>query len=322
MENYKKIIITRSSSLFGCALNFSVQLDGVQVGLLKNGGTVVAYTSDGPHTISFFKGKKLNSIFSIFVNSNNEEQTISVKLDGWQRVVPSSPEQLGLNSTSAGIQSGKMNPIRNTILGVTVFLVLLIILVTVFGDSVEGQSPSSIANQSQTKSTELTDEEKASQRLEEATEEFRSGDYISAIELCNSISSDYPNTEIASSINSYLAEQFSLFPHFSATDLMNEYDANIVNADELYTGAVMVVSGTISSIGKTNNGSNLTVILNSGTYFSGVQLNFKTSQTDAVAALREGDNVTAIGKCTGKSGTVLLFLEGSNVMIENCYLIG
>lgn len=320
MENYKKIIIVRNSSLYGCALSFNVELDGNPVGFLKNGGTVVAYTSEGPHTISFFKRKKLDSNFSVFVNSNSEDQTILVKLDAGQHIVPSDPEQLGLNGTSTDKQQNgkKKHPIRYTILGVAVFLILL---VAIFGGS-DKEHSFPLAEQGQTQLTELTDEEKAAQTLAEATEKFQSGDYISAIELCNSISSDYPNTEIASNISNYLDEQFSLFHHLSATDLMAEYDSNIVNADELYTGAIIVVSGTISSIGKTNNGSNLTVLLNSGTYFSGVQLNFKTSQTDAVAALSEGDNITAIGKCTGKSGTVLLVLEGNNVMIENCYLIG
>ena len=167
-----------------------------------------------------------------------------------------------------------------------------------------------------------TYEEKAESQLENATEKFQSGDYMSAITICEGIKCDYPDTIAAANLSTYLDEQFAAYPNYSAKDLMSEYEENIVNADEEYTGAVMVVSGTVSAIGKTNNDKNLTVMLESGTYFAGVQLNFKTSQAEAVAELREGDTVTVVGKCTGKSGTQLVFFEGNNVMIENCYLIG
>ena len=62
-------------------------------------------------------------------------------------------------------------------------------------------------------------------------------------------------------------------------------------------------------------------MLKSGTYFYGVQLNFKTTQTESVAALSAGDEITVVGKCTGKSGKVLLVIDGENIMIEDCYII-
>lgn len=169
---------------------------------------------------------------------------------------------------------------------------------------------------------ELTDEEKASALLYEASTEFKNGDYVSAISLCDQIISDYPNTETASGMTEWLASQYEQFPKYSASDLMSEYDANIVNADQKYTDTVMVVSGTVNSIGKINNDKTLAVMLNSNTYYRGVQLNFKTSQTDSVAALTEGDYITVIGRCTGISGTQLLIFSGDNLIIENCYIIG
>lgn len=168
---------------------------------------------------------------------------------------------------------------------------------------------------------ELTEEEKAKARLEDATTEFASGDYISAVDICNEIKEIYQDTDTAIKMDTYLQGQYSTFPEYTAKELMSEYEANVVNADKEYNDVVMVVTGTVSSIGKTNGDKNLTVILDSGTYFSGVQLNFKTSQEDSVAALREGDTVKAIGKCTGQSGTVLLVIDGKNVMIENCLII-
>ena len=170
-------------------------------------------------------------------------------------------------------------------------------------------------------SAEMTDGEKASALLYEASTEFQNGDYMSAIELCDQITSEYPNTDLAAGMPEWLANQFAQFPQYSAPDLMAEYDANIVNADEKYTDTVMVVSGTVNSIGKINNDKTLAVMLDSNAYFSGVQLNFKTSQTEAIAALSEGDHITAIGRCTGISGTNFIVFSGDNVMIENCYIL-
>lgn len=199
---------------------------------------------------------------------------------------------------------------------------LAVFIVTVSLPTDGSQSPNSSSSpKSSEAAVELTDEEKAQSRLEDATSEFADGDYMSAIDICEEIKETYPNTKTTNSMDAYLQEQYGTFPEYTAKALMSEYEANVVNADKEYNDVVMVVTGTVSSIGKTNGDRNLTVILNSGTYFSGVQLNFKTSQEDAVAALREGDTVKALGKCTGQSGTVLLVIDGKNVMIENCVII-
>lgn len=210
--------------------------------------------------------------------------------------------------------------LRFDIVRVVVVFAAFIVFSLGLPSNTDAPSPTSSPNTSETQ-PELTDEEKAASQLEKATASFQDGDYMDAIEICSSISADYPNTETVANISAYLTEQFSQFPSFSATELIAAYDDNIVNADKEYTDTVMLVSGTVSSIDKTNSGSNLAVMLKSGTYFYGVQLNFKKSQTDAVAALSEGDNITVIGKCSGKSGKVLLVFDGDNVMIENCYII-
>ena len=102
---------------------------------------------------------------------------------------------------------------------------------------------------------------------------------------------------------------------------MKEYESNIVNADNEYTGKAMFVTGVVSKIDKMSNGKTLFILLKSGEYFKCVQLNFDTSQTDAVAALREGSNIKVLGRCTGKSGKQLLVFEGENVMIEDCIVM-
>lgn len=316
MENYQ-IIISRASSLLACGLKYGVEIDGISAGFLKNGETISISTYPGNHTISFLHGRKVDKTISVYIPQGQQITAFRLRIN-----VNGKPEitRDNLGGIEDFSPSSNKTPRRKTGIAVALAIVFLFIYVVIkFGDDNSSQS-----SQSDTAAVqdELTDEEKAVQLLEEATAEFQDGDYMSAIELCGEISAEYPDTNTAAGVNDYLSQQFDQFPHFTAADLMGEYDANIVNADEKYTDTVMVVSGTVSSIGKTNHDTNLTVMLNSGTYFYGVQLNFKTSQTDAVAALSEGDHVTAIGKCTGKSGTVLLVLDGNNVMIENCYLIG
>ena len=212
----------------------------------------------------------------------------------------------------------KKHPLR--VFGsIVVALWAFFILISIFTPT--ESTPSSQTPKETSQVEELTAEEKATLQLEDATAQFADGNYMSAIEICNSIIAEYPNTDIAKNMNVYFEKQYAQFTHFSAKDLMAEYDSNIVNADANYTDTIVIVSGTVTSIGKTNGDNNLTVLLDSGSYFYCVQLNFKTSQTDSVAQLAEGDTVTAIGKCTGQSGKQFIVFDGKNVMIENCYLI-
>ena len=172
-----------------------------------------------------------------------------------------------------------------------------------------------------TQQEDLTPDEKAEQLIQIATKEFDEGDYIEAVNICNKIASEYPETESSKNMPNYLNEQYGKFNNISASRLMNEYTENIVNADKEYTGQILVIDGVVSSIDKTNNGNNLCVLLKSNTYFANVQLNFDTDQEDAVSKLSAGNSIKAIGKCTGKSGKHFIILDGNNVMIEDCYII-
>lgn len=314
------ILIEREKALYGSAIKHSVELDGLSVGTLGNGQSLSIHTAAGPHILSFIKKGKQEKSVSLMIGQEEHITNLSVRLNSKQKIEVSKSSQGALtqsNSKKAKKKSGIPKAGRIAI-GVVAAFVLLVAL---FGEKSSNQTDRSTSVGPGLATVEQTDEEKAAEQLEKASEKFQNGKYMDAINICDNILSDYPDTDVASNIDSYLDEQFSQFPHYSATDLFSAYDANVVNADEQYTNAVLVVSGTVSSIAKTNNGNNLAVMLKSGAYFNGVQLNFKTSQTDAVAALNEGDTITAIGKCTGKSGTQFLILDGNNVMIENCYLI-
>ena len=311
------IVITREKAFYGSAIKHSVELDGISIGILKNGESITAHTTAGPHMISFFRGRKQEKNISITIGEDDHITSLSARINGAQKLEVSNPS-IGGSERDAHQKAKKKSGIPSVARVIIATFAAIILIGVLFGK----ESPENIDATKEMDIVELTSEEKATAQLEKATEQFQNGKYMDAIDLCNAILSEYPDTDIAQNMSSYLDEQFSQYPHYTAKELMQEYDANIVNADEEYTDVVMVVSGTVNSISKTNNDKNLAVILESGTYFYGVQLNFKTSQTESVATLKKGDKITAVGKCSGKSGTQLVIFEGNNVMIGNCYLIG
>lgn len=298
-------------------LKTTVVIDNKTIGEMKSGHYMDCTVSEGAHEITlFFRGKPAVSE-TIIVNSHNPEEYFAYKqtMLGLKRVPANSVKwpKLGYNKKSS-------IPLAVRILVAVFAVVILVSLFFGVTDDDNSANPASVVSGTDPVA-ELTDDEKAAQLLDEASKKFADGKHTQAIKTCNDIVENYPNTEPALNMDTYLSEQYNAFPHFSATDIMKEYDDNVVNADKEYTGKVLVVSGTISSIDKTNGGRNLCVLLKSGTYFYGVQLNFNSDQEDAVAELSPGQDIEVIGKCTGKSGTILLIVDGENVMIEDCYII-
>lgn len=82
MEAYKEIIITRKNSPWGCAVAFTVLLDGKEVGILRNGETISAYAQDGPHTLSFQKGKKIDCSISILISPEDIARVVNTGISG------------------------------------------------------------------------------------------------------------------------------------------------------------------------------------------------------------------------------------------------
>lgn len=100
----------------------------------------------------------------------------------------------------------------------------------------------------------------------------------------------------------------------TAEDLYSAYEENSVNADNLYKGNIVSVTGVVSNIGQDIITKKPCVSLDSGDEFGlyPVQCFFSDS-SDALANLRDGDIVTIVGKCTGYSVT--------NVQLTNCELL-
>ena len=93
----------------------------------------------------------------------------------------------------------------------------------------------------------------------------------------------------------------------SASDLLEDYEANEVAADQRYKDRQLIVTGKIDTIGKDILDS-MYVTLESGKEFgiTSVQCMFDDSNAASLAQLRKGATVTVSGTCNGKLGNVLL----------------
>ena len=95
----------------------------------------------------------------------------------------------------------------------------------------------------------------------------------------------------------------------SANKLFKEYDKNSVAADAKYEDKIVVVSGTIQSIGKDIMDTAYLVIGGTG-FLDGVQCMLPTGQESLVARVSKGQYVTLKGKVSGQ-------IMG-NVIVKNC----
>ncbi len=319
MGNYT-ITINRQSSFNGCAVKYKIMIDDVQVGEIANGQTVQFNVSEGEHKIEI--GLR-NKTTVIYINAiKNINLTTKARMSDGGISILTDDASVVINRTPTIIASTQN---KNTLPVGAIIAIIIVVFVAMFAIIAILSSPSTTDTSGGVdailQQEDLTPDEKAEQLIQLATTEFTDGDYIEAVNICNKITSTCPETEIAKNMPNYLNEQYGKFKNISASRLMNEYTENIVNADKDYTGQILVIDGVVSGIDKTNNGNNLCVLLKSNTYFASIQLNFDTDQENAVSKLSVGDNIKAIGKCTGKSGKNFIILDGNNVMIEDCYII-
>jgi hypothetical protein len=111
-----------------------------------------------------------------------------------------------------------------------------------------------------------------------------------------SLNSDTDTKKVQSQAPSYI---------LSANQLVSEFKANEVAASAKYKGQVVVVSGTIESIGIDIMDNAYVVIGNQG-FLAGVQCTFTRGEKSSVALLSKGQRVRIKGEVSGKMGNVLL----------------
>lgn len=207
---------------------------------------------------------------------------------------------------------------RHTVLGIFLVIVGVVILVGAIGgnsNSKSNEDSRPAANVSE-ESQYINENEQAAQKLlDSAKENFEGGMYSSAFSKCDKVKSDYPDTAAAASVDAFLAGLYDTAINITAVDLHSAYDANEVSADNTYKDKAIVVTGTVSDIGK--NVLNQTYItLKDGSDYglTSVQCFFNSEQEDDVGNISKGSSVKLIGKCVGEN---LM-----NVQINSCYLIG
>lgn len=119
---------------------------------------------------------------------------------------------------------------------------------------------------------------------------------------------DNRNAPVAQSGNVSGSPEQPEIINVSASNLVSAYEANTVQADELYKNKIVAISGTVQDISQDMVSKDPCVLLESGNVL--VQCFFSESESDSVSQLSDGDEITIIGKCTG--------LSLANVQISNC----
>lgn len=92
----------------------------------------------------------------------------------------------------------------------------------------------------------------------------------------------------------------------TAKELMSEYKANEIAADNLYKGKLLEVSGNVDNIGKDILDSPY-ITLKTNEMFDTVQCMIKDSEVDKASILKEDDSIILEGKCSG--GGLFLLLK-------------
>lgn len=91
----------------------------------------------------------------------------------------------------------------------------------------------------------------------------------------------------------------------SATALLAEFNRDEPAAGKKYIDKVIAVKGKVADI-KTDTENQTTVFLDTGDLMASVTCSFYQEETSVVKLLRQGQEVTIKGKCTGKLMDVVL----------------
>jgi tRNA_anti-like len=97
---------------------------------------------------------------------------------------------------------------------------------------------------------------------------------------------------------------------YLADELFSDDKANEVAGDMKYKGRLVVVTGTVVSIGK-DILDNAYIVIGGEGFLDGVQCTFTEAENSTVAGLSKGRTVTVKGKIMGKM---------ANVQVENSQL--
>lgn len=137
------------------------------------------------------------------------------------------------------------------------------------------------------------------------------GGLVILIIIISSIGGSKSSTTLTTSAPAKIEEVQAIST--TATKLAQAYIDNEVNADVLYKGKTLNVSGSIKDIGKDIlDTPYVTLESNPSDYFTYVQCMFNKGDEAKLATLKKGTQITIQGKEDGKLG---------NVLIRNCSIL-
>ena len=249
--------------MWGCAVDFTVLLDGKVVGTLRNGDTISVYTQDGPHTLLFQKGKKIDCSVSILISPEDKVWVVNTEISGSHLAVDS---QYASNTTEATAFDRENSPRKqakrskgNVAFAVVIVVAALAALSLTFKSHSDNSSNDRPSPHQSNISTQLD----------------------------NNLTPDSQPEEIT----------------ISATDLWAAYKENTVYSDALYKDKILVVTGTIQNIGQdiVTKAPCISIETNDGYGLYPIQCFFPKNgdQTDLIAQLKDGDQIVIAGKCDG-----------------------
>ncbi len=99
----------------------------------------------------------------------------------------------------------------------------------------------------------------------------------------------------------------------SAEDLYKAYESNGAEADKLYQGKILIVTGTVGTTSTPEAGIGYSAVILMDARQKPIVncLGFATDEKDAISKLRTGQKVSVKGECMGKVVTDIPVLEDS-----------
>jgi hypothetical protein len=86
----------------------------------------------------------------------------------------------------------------------------------------------------------------------------------------------------------------------SAGDLYKAYDSNESDADKLYQGKIVIVTGTVGTISTPDAGRPAVILVDANQKPIVSCMGFASEDKEAISKLEPGQKVTVKGKCMGK----------------------
>lgn len=249
--------------MWGCVVDFTVLLDGKVVGTLRNGDTISVYTQDGPHTLLFQKGKKIDCSVSILISPEDKVWVVNTEISGSHLAVDSQYASNTTEATAFDRENSPRKQAKRSKGNVAFAVVIVVAALAALSLTFKGHSDDSSNDRPSPHQSNIS------------------------TQLDNNLTPDSQPEEIT----------------ISATDLWAAYKENTVNADALYKDKILVVTGTIQNIGQdiVTKAPCISIETNDGYGLYPIQCFFPKNgdQTDLIAQLKDGDQIVIAGKCDG-----------------------